>query len=301
MVWARNDQSLEYGYRPVVTTKATADQELYEVVVGNTQGQTETYYTTSEHPFWVKDHGWRKASLLEAGMTLLDRHNEPIQVISQSLTSDIDTVFNIQVQDSETYHIGELGIWVHNADCCNVTQAIDNTAANTPAVSTVKGYTNSSKMDANGSSLSMSNMTPDQQAIMKDIMLNKDIGGTKTEALTSSLAQEAGYTELAGAKYGSNNGFDHVLQAPDGSVTIIVDSKQLSSSGAVQLGSSQAGTQLSEAHIRATLANLPDASPAKQAILSALDNQTLKTAVAGVDKKTGQFMITPVYVPPSVK
>jgi filamentous hemagglutinin len=118
MVWARNDETLEYGYRPVVTTKATADQELYEVVVGNMQGQTETYYTTSEHPFWLKDHGWRKASLLEAGMTLLDRHNEPIQIISQSLTSDIDTVFNIQVQDSETYHIGELGIWVHNADCC---------------------------------------------------------------------------------------------------------------------------------------------------------------------------------------
>ena len=120
MVWARNDQTLEYGYRPVVTTKATADQELYEVVVGNAQGQTETYYTTSEHPFWVKDHGWRKASLLEAGMTLVDRHNEPIQFISQSLTSDIDTVFNIQVQDSETYHIGEFGVWVHNTGCCPV-------------------------------------------------------------------------------------------------------------------------------------------------------------------------------------
>jgi filamentous hemagglutinin len=56
-----------------------------------------------------------------AGMTLVDRHNEPIQVINQSLTNDIDTVFNIQVQDSETYHIGELGIWVHNAQCCDFT------------------------------------------------------------------------------------------------------------------------------------------------------------------------------------
>jgi hypothetical protein len=123
MVWARNDQTLEYGYRPVVATKATPDQELYEIVVINNEQHKETYYTTAEHPFWIKDHGWRKASLLEAGMTLLDRNNNDLHVVSQKLTSELDTVFNIQVQDAETYHIGELGVWVHNANCCDFTNS----------------------------------------------------------------------------------------------------------------------------------------------------------------------------------
>jgi filamentous hemagglutinin len=93
-------------------------------VVSNNE-QTETYYTTAEHPFWIKDHGWRKASLLETGMVLLDRDNEPLEVVSQQLTNDLDTVFNIQVQDAETYHIGELGVWVHNADCCLIKAKAD--------------------------------------------------------------------------------------------------------------------------------------------------------------------------------
>lgn len=41
-------------------------------------------------------------------------------VISQTALDSSETVYNFEVQDFSTYHIGEIGIWVHNADCCKV-------------------------------------------------------------------------------------------------------------------------------------------------------------------------------------
>ena len=32
------------------------------------------------------------------------------------------TVYNFEVQDFHTYHVGEYGVWVHNVECCDVIQ-----------------------------------------------------------------------------------------------------------------------------------------------------------------------------------
>ncbi|SPX81701.1 Protein of uncharacterised function (DUF1557) [Moraxella ovis] len=54
-------------------------------------------------------------------MILLDRNNQEVEVISQYLLPNhTDTVYNIEVDDFHTYHVGRLGVWVHNADCCNL-------------------------------------------------------------------------------------------------------------------------------------------------------------------------------------
>ncbi len=120
LIWTRNDITLEYGYRPVIATKVTADQAIFEVVIRGGDGQQETLNTTAEHPFWVKELGWLKASLLQSGMTLLDRNNKELTIVSQILIPNrLETVYNIEVDELHTYHVGELGVWVHNADCCN--------------------------------------------------------------------------------------------------------------------------------------------------------------------------------------
>ncbi|UXZ04813.1 HINT domain-containing protein [Moraxella nasicaprae] len=113
LVWTRNDITLEYGYRPVIATKATPDQPIFQVTVKNHQGDIETLETTAEHPFWIKDTGWLKAFLLEQGMILLDRNNQEVEVISQYLLPNhTDTVYNIEVDDFHTYHVGRLGVWL---------------------------------------------------------------------------------------------------------------------------------------------------------------------------------------------
>jgi len=58
-------------------------------------------------------------------MTLLDRNNDELEVVSQHLIPNrLETVYNIEVEGFHTYHVGELGIWVHNANCCNVAPVV---------------------------------------------------------------------------------------------------------------------------------------------------------------------------------
>ncbi|WP_227547729.1 HINT domain-containing protein [Moraxella catarrhalis] len=59
-------------------------------------------------------------------MTLLDKHGLPnVTILSQTKLTHTDTVYNFEVQDFHTYHIGEFGVWVHNAECCGVLSDID--------------------------------------------------------------------------------------------------------------------------------------------------------------------------------
>jgi hypothetical protein len=127
LVWSRDDTTGEQGFQPVVATIATANKTIYQVVVSNLQGEQEIFGTTSEHPFWVEDIGWRKASLLEMGMVLRDRHNQALTVAAVQVLNKPDTVFNIEVAHFHTYHVGQFGVWVHNAQCCVV--ALANQAA----------------------------------------------------------------------------------------------------------------------------------------------------------------------------
>lgn len=84
-------------------------------------GEQETLETTAEHPFWVKDRGWLKVSLLASGMTLFDRNNKELHVVSQYLIANrLYTVYNIEIDYYHTYHVGVFGTWVHNADCIDL-------------------------------------------------------------------------------------------------------------------------------------------------------------------------------------
>ena len=103
---------------------------------------------------------------------------------------------------------------------------------------------------------------------------------------------------IQGGKYGGNKGFDHVWVTRDGSVVVIVESKQIKN-GTVQLNSKGAGgfTQMSEPWIRQVINSLPDNDPTKKIIQEADFSGKLKTAVAGVDRQTGKAVILPVNIP----
>ena len=129
-----------------------------------------------------------------------------------------------------------------------------------------------------------------------------DAKGTQTEALLTSVAQRTGMTVLDGGKYGSNNGFDLVLQGKDGVITVIVDGKQLTSSGAVQLSNQGAGgtNQLSPRWVEQVIINIRNTnpnSPAIAAIQAAEKTGTLSIGVGGVNRTTGQLLVLPVTVP----
>ena len=165
------------------------------------------------------------------------------------------------------------------------------------AVSTDKGFINATKVC--GASCEIKATSKAEQALIDDIVKNGDIKGGKTESLIHDLAKRSGYEPLQGGKYGSNNGFDHVLVGKDGSV-VIIDSKQIKNNGAIQVSSKGAkGTnQLSSKWINAVLRELSENDPTKLAIKNAEKNgKSIKTIIAGVDKSNGKVVLLPVRIP----
>lgn len=78
-----------------------------------------------------------------------------------------------------------------------------------------------------------------------------------------------------------------------------MDGKQMSQAGAFSLSANAAGgnTQNSMAWIEAVLRNLEKSSPAYKAVEAAAKNNTLVTAVGGVNRTTGELVVLPVTVP----
>nr|WP_257626252.1 hemagglutinin repeat-containing protein [Janthinobacterium sp. NKUCC06_STL] len=152
------------------------------------------------------------------------------------------------------------------------------------------GRISSGKISKNSYSLIDLNVAED--AIVKDVINNKDKLGTATEKLVEMVGERQGLRSLDGGKYGSNNGFDHVFQNTDGSVTILLDSKQMTEAGA-KLSPAAAGktVQMSDEWVEKVLDNLVATSPAAIAIEKALRNGTLVKGVAAIDKSSGKLII----------
>ena len=77
----------------------------------------EEIVTTVDHPFYVKNQGFIKAGELIVGDELLDVNGNVLLVenFDVELTEEPVKVYNFEVEDFHTYHVGRLGVLVHNA------------------------------------------------------------------------------------------------------------------------------------------------------------------------------------------
>ena len=79
----------------------------------------EEIVTTVDHPFYVNSRGFVKAGELAIGDELLDPNKNILLVenFDVELTEEPVKVYNFEVDEFHTYHVGEIGVWVHNASC----------------------------------------------------------------------------------------------------------------------------------------------------------------------------------------
>ena len=98
------------------TVPETYIKEVTTLVHLNVNG--EEIITTVDHPFYVKNQGFIKAGELIVGDELLDVNGNVLLVekFNVELTEKPVTVYNFQVDEFHTYHVGEFRILVHNAD-----------------------------------------------------------------------------------------------------------------------------------------------------------------------------------------
>lgn len=83
-------------------------------------GRKETYRTTERHPFWTETGGdegrggFVAAGDLKVGQQLRLADGSAAYVTCVTATGVVEPVYNFSVEGWRTYHVGELGVWVHN-------------------------------------------------------------------------------------------------------------------------------------------------------------------------------------------
>ncbi len=111
-VISTNPDTMETGNKKVVETYIRkVDRLVYLTVNG------EKIVTTVDHPFYVKNRGFVNAADLKKGDELFDVDGNVLCIEEHSIEfTEETTVYNFQVEDYHTYHVGKFGVMVHNAE-----------------------------------------------------------------------------------------------------------------------------------------------------------------------------------------
>ncbi len=113
-VISTNADTFEVAEKTVLETYVRETTELVHLTING-----ELIKTTYDHPFYVKEHGFVNAGKLYIGDKLLDSNGSTL-IVEDRKVEIIDKpvkVYNFQVEDFHTYHVGENGVLVHNANC----------------------------------------------------------------------------------------------------------------------------------------------------------------------------------------
>ena len=113
-VISTDPETFETAEKRVLETYIREDSKLIHLVING-----EEIITTETQPFFVKNQGFIKAGELIVGDELLDVNGNVLLVenFDVELTDEPTTVYNFQVEDFHTYHVGKCRLLVHNANC----------------------------------------------------------------------------------------------------------------------------------------------------------------------------------------
>lgn len=113
MVLARDPESRETSYRPVVTRFVREDRPITNVTLEAESGAVEHVRSTAEHPFAVVGHGFVPAGELAPG-DLVETAAGPARVEALFTEATPERVYNFEVASFHTYFVGRTAAWVHN-------------------------------------------------------------------------------------------------------------------------------------------------------------------------------------------
>ncbi len=111
-VISTNAETFEVAEKRVLETYIRETTELVHLAISG-----ELIKTTYDHPFYVKDYGFVSAGELYIGDKLFDS-NGNVLIVENRKVETLDEavkVYNFQVEDFHTYHVGNYNVLVHNA------------------------------------------------------------------------------------------------------------------------------------------------------------------------------------------
>ncbi|WP_019812418.1 Hint domain-containing protein [Saccharomonospora halophila] len=120
-VLATDPDTGESAPRAVVATiVGEGEKTLVEIDTAGAAagGGTDSVVATAEHPFWTGPiDGWVNADQLTPGTWLRTGSGTWIQVTTVESRTAHQRVHNLTIDGDHTYHVGEVGILTHNAEC----------------------------------------------------------------------------------------------------------------------------------------------------------------------------------------
>ena len=111
-VISTDPETFETAEKTVLETYIREASQLVHLTISG-----ELITTTVDHPFYVKDYGFVNAGELYRGDKLLDSKGNTL-IVEDEKVENLDEavkVYNFQVEDFHTYHVGESCVLVHNA------------------------------------------------------------------------------------------------------------------------------------------------------------------------------------------
>ena len=115
IVLSTNTDTMETGCKKVLEKYVRKTRELVHIIVGG-----KKIVSTPDHPYYVEGRGFVNACQLCIGSPLLDADGKILeieQIYKEQLGKNEEvTVYNFQVEDWHTYHVGEMEVLVHNAE-----------------------------------------------------------------------------------------------------------------------------------------------------------------------------------------
>jgi len=85
------------------------NRQVFQLVIDE-----EVFDTTSVHRFFVVNHGWTPAAEIAVGDIVISADGTHRTVGEKQYLTTPATVYNLEVEESHTFFVGESDVWVHN-------------------------------------------------------------------------------------------------------------------------------------------------------------------------------------------
>ena len=148
--------------------------------------------TTAQHPFYVRNKGWRCAGEITSGEELLSHDGRWVTVDAVSNHGDVTTVYNLRIADYHTYFVGcdEWGfsVWAHRSATCaeQVRLALEAEGIKIPAgdarLQTIADHINAGNAKAARAELQKAGLGGGKANSVIDVLENPPVKGAPAPA-----------------------------------------------------------------------------------------------------------------------
>jgi RHS repeat-associated protein len=113
VVWAYDPDTGESALKPILKTGVNTQDTIWNLTLAK-GGETYRHEVTGSHPYFVPDIGWVEVAHLRVGNELLTEGGETAIVTGVFDTGQVQTTYNFEVADINTYYVSAARVLVHN-------------------------------------------------------------------------------------------------------------------------------------------------------------------------------------------